>query len=220
MRGAFMANGASITPFFTIWTEPRATIRRIVETEPTRYVIPLAAIGPVIGALGFEWVKAKELGNNGNLSVLWAPWAFVAVKAALGVLTLFIGGVVLKWTGSLLGGVASAVELRAAIAWPQVILIGGGIISLLVWVVLGMPVPHFTPGTLPQIDSAFHQFAIVGGMIGGAFHFWCFVVGLKCIGEVHRFSAWRALAATLIPGLIALAVWVFVDSAFGPLIHH
>ena len=75
-----MANGASITPFFTIWTEPRATIRRIVETEPTRYVIPLAAIGPVIGALGFEWVKAKELGNNGNLSVLWAPWAFVAVQ--------------------------------------------------------------------------------------------------------------------------------------------
>ena len=117
---------------------------------------------------------------------------FVAVKAALGVLTLFIGGVVLKWTGSLLGGVASAVELRAAIAWPQVILIGGGIISLLVWAALGMPVPHFTTGTLPQIDPAFHQFAIVGGMIGGAFHFWCFVVGLKCIGEVHRFSAWRA----------------------------
>ena len=54
-----MANGGSITPFFTIWTEPRATIRRIVDTDPTRYVIALAAIGPVIGALGFEWVEGK-----------------------------------------------------------------------------------------------------------------------------------------------------------------
>src|SRR5258707_5069273 len=99
-----MANGAggSITPFLTIWTEPRATIRRIVETNPTRNVIALAAIGPAVGALSFECLKAKELGSE-NISLLWAT-AFVAAKPVLGVINLFIVGVVLRWTGSLLGG--------------------------------------------------------------------------------------------------------------------
>jgi hypothetical protein len=212
-----MANAGSITPYFTIWTEPRATIRRIVDTDPTRNVIALAAIGPAIGALSFEYVKAKELGSN-NISLPWAA-AFVAAKPLLGILNMFIGGVVLKWTGSMLGGAASAVELRAAIAWPQVISIAGGIISLLYWIVLGMPVVHFAPRVVPQIDHAFTPFAIVGGLIAGTFAIWRLIVWLKCIGEVHRFSAWRALAATLIPGLVALAAFTFVDTVFAPLMH-
>jgi len=87
-----MANGAggSITPFFTIWTEPRATIRRIVETNPTRNVIALAAIGPAIGALANQWSKALD--DNANLSALWPIEVVfsVAFAAVLGVVSLFI----------------------------------------------------------------------------------------------------------------------------------
>ena len=72
-----MADGAagSITPFFTIWTEPRATIRRIVDTDPRRNVIALAAIGSAIGALSGQWSKA--MGNTANLSALWPIWVAV-----------------------------------------------------------------------------------------------------------------------------------------------
>ena len=54
-----MANGAggSIAPYFTIWTEPRATIRRIVDTNPTRNVIALAAIGPADQCAGESVVE-------------------------------------------------------------------------------------------------------------------------------------------------------------------
>ncbi len=212
-----MANGAggSITPFFTIWTQPRATIRRIVDSDPTRNVIALAAIGPAIRWLGFEWSMA--LSSNANLSVLWPLWvaAMAVAQAALGVLSLFIGGVILKWTGSLLGGVASRVEVRAAIAWPQVIWIEIQVVMLIPLLLGVLPIPHFTPGTVPRFDPAFYKLAIVGGVIGGVFGFWAFVVGLKCLGEVHRFSAWRALAATLIPSLIALAAILFLHFAFG-----
>ena len=203
-----MANGAggSITSFFTIWTAPRATIRRIVDTDPTRNVIALAAIGPAISALAGQWSKA--LGNNANLSVLWPIWVAVsvAIQAALGVLSLFIVGAVLKWSGSLLGGVASRVEVRAAIAWSQVPGIAAEIV-LLIAVLLGVPIPRSAaPGTLPQIDPAFYKVMVVEGVLG----FWGFIVWLKCIGEVHRFSAWRALAAILIPPLIALVAIGFV----------
>jgi hypothetical protein len=214
-----MANGAggSITSFFTIWTSPRATIRRIVDTDPTRNAVALAAFGSGISALSGQWSKA--LGNNANLSVLWPLWVavIVAFSAALGVFSLFMGGVVLKWSGSLLGGVASRVEVRAAIAWSQVPAIAGAILFLIA-VLLGVPIPVPTPGALPQIDPAFYMIMVVEGVLG----FWGFIVSLKCIGEVHRFSPWRALIAVLIPGLIVIIVLVLGSLLFHAIVggHH
>ena len=104
-----MANGDSITPFFTIWTEPRATIRRIVDTNPTRYVVALAAAGPAISTLESQWSKA--IGNSANLSPLWPLWVpiYVMLAAAVGVVSLYLGGAVWRWAGGLLGGVANSV---------------------------------------------------------------------------------------------------------------
>jgi hypothetical protein len=196
-----MANvaGGSITPFFTIWTEPRATIRRIVDTDPTRYVIGLATIGPAISTLTSLWSKA--LGDNSNLSAFWpiSVLLYAAAAAALGVLSLYLGGAVWRWAGSLLGGVASSVEVRAAIAWSSVPGIAGAVIALIA-ILLGLPMPQMTAQGMPRVDPAFYRITTFEGIIG----IWSLVVLLKCIGEVHRFSAWRALAAGLIPPLIAV----------------
>ena len=208
--------GGSITSFFTIWTEPRATIRRIVDTDPTRNVIALVAIGPAIGALASQWSKA--LGNNANLSVLWPLWVVisVAIQAALGVLFLYIFGVIFKWSGSLIGGVASRVEVRAAVAWSQVPAIAAEIVLLLA-VLMGIPIPvPTTPNTFPQIDPAFYKVMVIEGVLG----FWGFIVSLKCIGEVHRFSAWRALVAILIPPIIALVVIGLIIFVVSRLVGH
>jgi len=208
--------GGSITSFFTIWTEPRATIRRIVDTDPTRNVIALVAIGPAIGALASQWSKA--LGNNANLSVLWPLWVVVsvAIQAALGVLFLYIFGVIFKWSGSLIGGVASRVEVRAAVAWSQVPAIAAEIVLLLA-VLIGIPIPvPTTPNTFPKIDPAFYKVLVIEGVLG----FWGFIVSLKCIGEVHRFSAWRALVAILIPPIIALVVIGFIIFVVSRLVGH
>jgi hypothetical protein len=213
-----MANAASnsITPFFTIWTEPRATIRRIADTDPTRNVIALAAVGPAISALAGQWSKA--LNNNANLSVLWPLWvaASVIIQAAIGVLFLFIFGAIFKWSGSLLGGVASRVEVRAALAWSQAPGIAGATILLLA-VLMGTPIPTpTTPGTLPSIDPAFYKVMVVEGVLAA----WGFVVSLKCLGEVHRFSAWRALVAVMIPPLIVVIVVGAIVFAISRLMGH
>jgi Yip1 domain len=212
-----MANGTgdAITPFFTIWTEPRATIRRIVDTDPTRNVIALAAIGPAINALANQWSKA--LGNNSNLSVLWPLWVavIVAAEAAIGVVGLYLGAAVLRWSGGLLGGVASRVEMRAAMAWAQI----PGIVAtifLLAAVLTGVPAPQTTPGTLPHVDPSFYKVMVVEGVLG----IWGLIVGLKCIGEVHRFSAWRALIATLIPGFIVVLLIGFAIFLIKVLVGH
>jgi hypothetical protein len=212
-----MANGAggSITPFFTIWTEPRATIRRIVETNPTRNVIALAAIGPAVGALSNQWSKALD--DSANLSRLWPiEVAFsVAFAAVLGVVSLFISSAILRWSGGLLGGVASRVELRAALAWSQIPAIAAEVILLLA-VLQGIAIPHPTAAAMLQIDPPFYKVGVIEGVLA----IWGSIVGLYCIAEVHRFSAWRAFCATLIPALIAMAVIGFIVWVAYALAHH
>jgi hypothetical protein len=191
----------SISPFFSIWIEPRATIRRIVDSDPTRNVLALAAIGPAINSLISQW--SAVINGTAHPSVLWPLWvAFsVAIQAAFGILFLYIFAAVFRWSGSLLGGTATSVEVRAALAWSQVPAIVAEII-LLFALFAGVPMPKMLPGRLPLIDPAFYKVMVVEGVLG----IWGFIISLKCIGEVHRFSAWRAFLAILIPPIIVLVI--------------
>ena len=198
-----MANDVadSISPFFSIWIEPRATIRRLVDSDPTRNVLALAAIGPAINSLISQW--SAVINGTTHPSVLWPLWvAFsVAIQAAFGILFLYIFGAVFRWSGNLLGGTATGVDVRAALAWSQVPAIVAEII-LLFALFAGVPMPKMLPGRLPLIDPAFYKVMVVEGVLG----IWGFIISLKCVGEVHRFSAWRAFAAILIPPIIVLVV--------------
>jgi hypothetical protein len=214
--GATMANGMadSISPFFSIWTEPRATIRRIVDSDPTRNVLTLAAIGPALNSLIGQWTAV--INGTTHPSVLWPLWvAFnVAVQAAFGILFLYIFGAIFRWSGSLLGGTATSVEVRAAQAWSQVPAIAVEIVLMLA-LFAGVPMPKMLPDRLPLIDPAFYKVMVVEGVLG----IWAIVISLKCLGEVHRFSAWRALVAILIPPFIVvviIAAGVFFFQSIAP----
>jgi hypothetical protein len=186
-----------------------------VDSDPTRHVLTLAAIGPALNSLINQW--SAVINGTAHPSVLWPLWvAFnVAIQAALGILFLYIFGALFRWSGSLLGGTASSVEVRAALAWSGVPAIVGEIILMLA-LFAGVPMPKIFPGALPLIDPAFYKVMVVEGVIG----IWGFFISLKCVGEVHRFSAWRAFVAILIPPLIFLIVigfGVFLFQSFaGP----
>ena len=216
-----MANGIGSpatglgNPFFTIWIAPRATIRRIVDTDPTRHVLMLAALAPALNALFTQW--SKGAGNSASLSVLWPVWVVLSVtfQAGLGILILYINGALFRWSGSLLGGTASTVEVRAALAWSQI----PGIaieLFLLVALFMGVPLPQMTPGHLLPLDSTIVTVTAVGVMLS----IWNFVIYLKCVAEVHRFSAWRALGATFIPVLILVGSIAICFALFWALVGH
>jgi hypothetical protein len=78
--------------------------------------------------------------------------------------------------------------------------------------------PKIFPGRLPLIDPAFYKVMVVEGVIG----IWGFVISLKCVGEAHRFSAWRAFVAILIPPFIVVIVIGFGVFLFQSIVgrHH
>ena len=85
--GATMANGVtdSISPFFSIWIEPRATIRRIVDSDPTRNVLTLARAQDAISL--WHLVQRVDVSLRGTvydrLAALVPPPAAVTRRAVI-----------------------------------------------------------------------------------------------------------------------------------------
>ena len=197
-------------PWITIWTQPRATIRRIVEADVRYHVVFLAMVWGALSRLEMKWSQTP----SGSV------WPLLVVGSVIlggigGVLVLYLASAMLKWSGSALGGVASHAQVRAAYSWAHVPIIVGvslGIASIL----LGTGGPLFSRGADTESASA------TVSILQFIFAVWTFVVVLKGVGEVHRFSAWRTLASMLliIVAILAMLVAIFLVARGVGMIFH
>ncbi len=189
-----------LNPWLSIWTRPRDTIEAIVSSDPRRLVLLLAALGGFANAL--DRASLRDLGDKYDLPVIFG---LSAIGGPIGgIVALYVGGALIRWTGTWIGGRASTENIRAAIAWSNVPLIW----ALLLWI----------PEALLLGDGLFkseapalaENSALALGYLGlVAVQFvigiWTIVVFLKCLGQVQGFSAWKALGNSL---LAALAIVV------------
>lgn len=182
----------TINPLVGMITQPRATVRDILDTDPGYQVHTLAIVGGVAAQV---------------MSYLIAPFGFggslvaqAAIGAVSGLVGLYVGGAVYGWVGRLLGGRGTAREVRAALAWSQVPIL---------WATLLMIVGSMVRAGLRLNDSS----GLVTLVIVAVAQFWVMVVQLKAIGEAHDFSAWRALAMMMIIGVVLALVMVGVGWA-------
>jgi hypothetical protein len=175
-----------------------ALANAIVTYNPTAFTIagkPIPAFAP----------------HSSRLVNLWglAIWPLLAVPI------LYITGSLLRWTGSLLGGTAKAVEVRTAIAWPAVL----SIVTTLILFVVGFVSPSPSRLMLLSMKAMRENWrsTLPYMIVWAPLWLWWRIASLKCLGEVHRFSAWRALGAVLIAYLLlggALLVALLVVGTF------
>jgi hypothetical protein len=207
-----MRSGAEVigNPWATIWTRPRATIRRIVESDVHYQVRFLAIISGALIWLERRWANPSTAAAFPVLVAI-----AVIVGAILGVVELYVNGALLKWAGAALGGIGSHAEVRAALAWsrvPVIVAVSIGILAIL----LG------TDGPMLGAPSEFSSSGASVLLVHAALVSWGFVVMLKCVGEVHRFSAWRAFGSILLIVLVfavILAAMVLLFGGLGKLLH-
>lgn len=209
-----------------VCVRPRATIRAIVDRDPRERVIGLVLIAAVTYALtnaihGYNYnptaftISGKPIPvMPPNTSHLINFWGFLAWPL-LSVPLLYLNGALFRWTGSLLGGTAKAVEVRAALAWPSVLTI---VATLAVFVVgLLAPPPLSQLPMAPSMNAvlAYWRSMLPYVIVSMPLWMWWWIVCLRCLGEVHRFSAWRALATWLIGLLLLIGVLIVTFVVLG-----
>lgn len=190
-------NELTLNPWISIWTKPRETIQQIVSSNPTRMVLLLAAISGFSSAL--DRASIRSLGDRLDMPMIFA---IAAVAGPIGgILALYLGGALLRWTGAWIGGNGSAQNIRAAMAWSGVPLIW----ALLIWIPqLALVGEELFTSATPRLDADESLlFSYLGlSLIEIIIAVWALVVFLKCVGQVQGFSAWKALGNALLSALV------------------
>ncbi|MDC7786043.1 signal peptidase I [Rhodoplanes sp. TEM] len=194
----------SPSPWLTVWLSPRDTIERIVAQRPTRHVLLIAAVGAIASATG-QLIGADVW----HVLLDWRVATFIAVAGGgLGVLALYLNSVIFRAVGRLLGGRASARDLRAVLAWsgvPSIL-----VVSICLAALLGLPAAWDA-----SVALALQAAVIVATL-------WSWVVLAAMFGRVQGFGVWRTLLGiglfwlvlTLISLALGLAIRTFVVQPF------
>jgi hypothetical protein len=217
------------SPYVGICIRPRATIRAIVDHDPDpdsraiKLVLTAAVVGAVSNAIyryrynptAFTIANKPIPAVAPHTSHLVSLWGLV-IWPLLAVPILYLNGALLRWSGSILGGTAKAVEVRAAIGWSSVLSIG----LYLVGFVLSFLVMPSQPPTSLSISAMLASWRPMWPslIVLAPLWLWWWIVRLNSLGEVHRCSAWRALGAALIGLLLLLGVILVAILAFGAII--
>lgn len=195
-------------PFFSIWTEPRATIQHIIDSDPERLVLVLAAIGGAIEAL--NRASSRSVGDELGMGAIFMI-ALIAGSIG-GILSLYVVAGLVGWTGRWIGGVATYKQIRAAIAWSFVPFLWVSLMWIPELLVFGEEM--FTT-EMPRLEANPNLAYLLLAMVGVEFVgiIWAFVVYLHCLGQVQHFSAWRALGNVVIAALIVVVPTLVVVMA-------
>jgi signal peptidase I len=183
------------SPFATLWLSPRQTIQRIVGRRPTYLVLPLAALGTVSGF----YMQLVSVG----LAAPWDDWRLsvlaLVIAAGFGIIWLYPSALILSWIGLLLGGEATASQMRAVLAWSTVPAILGSAVTLAVLLVV-----KATGGGSVVADKALPW-------LGGAFVLWTVIVFMLMLARVEQFGILRTFLVCLVSYLVlGLFVQLFI----------
>jgi len=185
-------------PWLYIWNKPRMTIRAIIDSEPEKYVLILAILAGItrILAQAFGYYMGSSYMRD-IVPLLVIIVASLLFGAASGLISLLISGAVLKWSGNLLGGQASAQEVRTAVAWSSV----PSIVWLLLWVPLLAVFGNEMSAIYPEVNAN-PSVLLCGSLLGTVSGLWSGVLLIVTLSEVHRFSNWRSIGTLAIPFIV------------------
>jgi hypothetical protein len=199
-----MAKKAAGNPWLSIWTEPRKTVRSIVNTDPKFGFVILSAI--------YGFPMALNLAQNFSLGASVPAWAILLgaliICTLLGMIGITISTWLLHFTGRWIGGRGSFQTVRTAVAWSNV----PNVVTILMGLIM---VAMFGRAMFNPAFSATHFMGTQAGIVFIVFllqavaSIWGFVILLVGLSEVQGFSVWKALLNVLIPFVIVVAiVWL------------
>jgi len=190
-----------VSPFFSIWIKPRETIRGIVKTDVKKHVLLLAMLAGISTAL-----SSASSGNWGDHLPLISILAIcIFLGPVIGIILLYLFGVIFRWTGGWLGGKASFEVIRAAYAWSSIPII----FVLPLWIprILLFGEELFTKAK-PSMFA--NPLSVIILLVFSVANIWSFVLLVTCMSEVLKFSAWKAFGAIILGLLVIFISLLFI----------
>lgn len=179
-----------LNPWLTMWYKPRQTMRFILENYPRRLIHTLAIAGAfthIAGSSSFYWYSWW------STVLIW-----IVLSIITGLVTLYVLGGLIKWTGNWLKGSATMQEILSAIAWSQVPVLYFFVIDIAILALVGWS----------GLNLVYTTFRFL-------FAVWGFVIFLACLEEVQRYNFFKALINYILAIVILFVFLVLVNLIIG-----
>ena len=185
------------SPWLTVWTEPRETIRRIIAENPKRSLWLLAAI------YGFSSLLNSFQSGSLGASIAMAPLLLLALVIApfWGYFVFALWSWVVLWTGKIFKGQGNFQTVRAAYAWSCVPLAVTAVLWILLTLFFGrtlfanFPQEHLLSGGQTAL-----LFCILIAKV--AMVIWTLVIYLNALAEVQRYSILKAIGNVIVSAVL------------------
>lgn len=201
-----MAKQLNVNPWVKMWTKPRETIRAIVQRDPKFRIFWLA------GIYGFPLVlhlaQSSSLSESVSLPIIVILALLLSVP--IGMISFTISSALVYWVGKMLKGEGSFFGIRAAIAWSNVTNIGTIITWLFLIGAFGAQL-FFRAFTEMPFRGAAAIYANCAFLTQAVLSVWSFVLLIRGLQEVQKYSVWRAIVNIVLPFVIvSVLMWILM----------
>ena len=173
------------SPWLTVWLSPRRTIERLVAARPTYFVWLLA----VLGTFASIYSQSSVIYGVSYLLNWQLVLSILVFGALIGIVWLYLAGLMLSWIGGLLGGQASALHMRTVFAWSTLPTILGFVVVVAVGAVAGRG------GALDSVP-----------LLVAVFSLWSLIVFLLMLGRVQGFGFFRTILTYILNTVLGLVI--------------
>ena len=201
-----MGDKVNLNPWLSIWVRPKQTIRQIVDYNSNFRLFFLSFFYGLVSLLSLS--QSMSAGNVINvflmfiICIIFAPlWGYLVFSFS----SFFI-----YYTGKWLKGEAKYNEIRAAIAWSNVPMMG----NLLLWIIMigffGSIVFKNFPADYPLLSS---QTAVLFAILflQLILSIWVLVLYINTLAEVQKFSIAKSIINIIIAVVIFIAIFMIVS---------
>jgi len=194
----------NVNPWTHIWFNPRETIRKIVRYNPKFRFFVLSFLYGLPLALH----TAQNLSLGEEFSSTGIVIFSLILAAFIGMLGITISTALIYWTGKWIGGEGKYQTVRTAVAWSN----APNVIVVAIWAgMIYLFRDHLFFENFAEFGHEGNDLTFVtGAMVFQAIlSIWSFIILVKGLGEVQKFSAWKGVLNVLIPFfLVGVLIWV------------
>lgn len=199
-----MTESEELNPWISILTNPRRTIRTIVDSNPNHRLLILSAIYGFSSLLGIA--QNLRLGDNlDNISIIIPALILAPIW---GYLLFTLSSWFLLVSGRWLKGEGNYKEIRSALAWSKVPMIA----TILMWIILLILFKKelFQSSSQEIISSGKLMSLFLVLLIQLTASIWSIVIYVNTLAEVQKFSILKAIANILLVGLLFAIIFIIL----------
>ena len=196
-----------MNPLFSIWFEPRKSLKHLIDNYDPWSIWLLAVLGGIKES--FNWVSTCNMGQRHGIDFILI--LVILVGPPLGITTNWAGAFFTKWIGGKFGGKGSQKALLTVIVWSSLPVI----LMVPFWFLLflGFGDDAFSPN-LSVIANHSGNIGLILLTYGWLFLkfvaiVWSFIIMLVGISDAQGFTKWGAFGNTFAAALGVYAIFGF-----------